>query len=136
MGANVGLGSPIYNFDTERSLYDNDIYHAGTAGGFPAYKLERFYYQFYFKTLTPAWTEIVDNYFNAFGYNSGRIGIPRVVNFIHGSGDQPHFVTYDGAPTTYVKTTDCHVISTMMPVSQDIEALFNAGCRFIKGDGR
>lgn len=136
MGANVGLGSPIYNFDTERSLYDNDIYHAGTAGGFPAYKLGRFYYQFYFKTLTPAWTEIVDNYFNAFGYNSGRIGIPRVVNFIHGSGDQPHFVTYDGAPTTYVKTTDCHVISTMMPVSQDIEALFNAGCRFIKGDGR
>ena len=136
MGANVGLGSPIYNFDTERSLYDNDIYHAGTAGGFPAYKLERFYYQFYFKTLTPAWTEIVDNYFNAFGYNSGRIGIPRVVNFIHGSGDQPHFVAYDGAPTTYVKTTDCHVISTMMPVSQDIEALFNAGCRFIKGDGR
>lgn len=136
MGANVGLGSPIYNFDTERSLYDNDIYHAGTAGGFPAYKLERFYYQFYFKTLTPAWTEIVDNYFNAFGYNSGRIGIPRVVNFIHGSGDQPHFVTYDGAPTTYVKTTDCHVISTMMPVSQDIEAMFNAGCRFIKGDGR
>ena len=136
MGANVGLGSPIYNFDTERSLYDNDIYHAGTAGGFPAYKLSRFYYQFYFKTLTPAWTEIVDNYFNAFGYNSGRIGIPRVVNFIHGSGDQPHFVTYDGTPTTYVKTTDCHVISTMMPVSQDIEALFNAGCRFIKGDGR
>lgn len=136
MGANIGLGSPIYNFDTERSLYDNDIYHAGTAGGFPAYKLARFYYQFYFKTLTPAWTEIVDNYFNAFGYNSGRIGIPRVVNFIHGSGDQPHFVTYDGAPTTYVKTTDCHVISTMMPVSQDIEALFNAGCRFIKGDGR
>ena len=136
MGANIGLGSPIYNFDTERSLYDNDIYHAGTAGGFPAYKLARFYYQFYFKTLTPAWTEIVDNYFNAFGYNSGRIGIPRVVNFIHGNGDQPHFVTYDGAPTTYVKTTDCHVISTMMPVSQDIEALFNAGCRFIKGDGR
>lgn len=136
MGANVGLGSPIYNFDTERSLYDNDIYHAGTAGSFPAYKLSRFYYQFYFKTLTPAWTEIVDNYFNAFGYNSGRIGIPRIVNFIHGSGDQPHFVPYDGAPTTYVKTTDCHVISTMMPVSQDIEALFNAGCRFIKGDGR
>lgn len=136
MGANIGLGSPIYNFDTERSLYDNDIYHAGTAGGFPAYKLARFYYQFYFKTLTPAWTEIVDNYFNAFGYNSGRIGIPRVVNFIHGGGDQPHFVTYDGAPTTYVKTTDCHVISTMMPVSQGIEALFNAGCRFIKGDGR
>lgn len=136
MGASVGLGSPIYNFDTERSLYDNDIYHAGTAGGFPAYKLRRFYYQFYFKTLTPAWTEIVDNYFNAFGYNSGRIGIPRVVNFINGEGDQPHFVTYDGAPTTYVKTTDCHVISTMMPVSQDIEALFNAGCRFIKGDGR
>lgn len=136
MGANVGLGSPVYNFDMERSLYDNDIYHAGTAGGFPAYKLGRFYYQFYFKTLTPAWTEIVDNYFNAFGYNSGRIGIPRVVNFINGSGDQPHFVTYDGAPTTYVKTTDCHVISTMMPVSQDIEALFNAGCRFIKGDGR
>lgn len=136
MGANTGLGSPIYNFDTERSLYDNDIYHAGTAGGFPAYKLERFYYQFYFKTLTPAWIAIVDNFFNAFGYKSGRIGIPRIVNFINGGGDRPHFVTYDGAPTTYVKTTDCHVISTMMPVSQDIEALFNAGCRFIKGDGR
>lgn len=136
MGGDTQLGSPIYDYSTEKSLYDNDIYHPGTAGGYPAYKLARFYFQFYFRTITPAWAEIVDNFFNAFGYNSGRIGIPRVCNFIAGSGEQPHFVTYDGAPTTYVKTTDAHVISNLKPASDYIEALFNAGCRFINGDGR
>lgn len=136
MGRDTPLGSPIYDYSAEKSLYDNDIYHPGAAGGYPAYKLARFYFQFYFRTITPAWAEIADNFFNAFGYNSGRIGIPRICNFMSGSGDQPHFVTYDGAPSTYVKTTDAHVISNLKPASDYIEALFNAGCRFINGNGR
>jgi hypothetical protein len=130
------LGSPAYDYRTEKALYDNDIYHPGTAGGFPAYRLQRFYFQFFFVTLNDAWTQLVDTYFNAFGYRSGRIGIPRIVNFIKGTGEQPHFTTYDGAPTTYVQTTDARVISTMQPVSQYIQGMLNAGCRFINGNGR
>lgn len=136
MGGKTFLGSPAYDYRTEKALYDNDIYHPGTAGGFPAYRLQRFYFQFFFVTLNDAWTKLVDTYFNAFGYRSGRIGIPRIVNFIKGTGEQPHFTTYDGAPTTYVQTTDAKVISTMQPVSQNIQAMLNAGCRFINGNGR
>ena len=136
MGGKTFLGSPAYDYRTEKALYDNDIYHPGTAGGFPAYRLRRFYYQFFFVTLNYAWTQLVDTYFNAFGYRSGRIGIPRIVNFIKGTGEQPHFTTYDGAPTTYVQTTDARVISTMQPVSQYIQGMLNAGCRFINGNGR
>lgn len=127
--------NPIYDYSAEKAKYIADEYHAGS-GSFWYIRYGRVNYELFFMTLNDAMTETVDNYFNAFGYNSGRIGVPRVCNFIKGSGDQPHFVEIDDGQTTYVKTGDMHVVSNLKPASDYIEALFNAGCRFIKGDGR
>lgn len=128
--------SPIYNYDAERRTYIADQYVAGGGSGYLAYRFNRLNFELFFMTLNDAMTETVDNYFNAFGYNSGRIGVPRICNFIKSSGDAPHFVEIDDGPATYVKTGDMHVVSNLKPASDYIEALFNAGCRFIKGDGR
>lgn len=127
--------NPIYDYSAEKAKYIADEYHAGS-GSFWYIRYGRVNYELFFMTLNDAMTETVDNYFNAFGYNSGRIGVPRVCNFIKGTGDQPHFVEIDDGLTTYVKTGDMHVVSNLKPASDYIEALFNAGCRFIKGDGR
>lgn len=78
--------------------------------------------------------ERFDKFFTMFGYKSGRCGIPRVINYIKGSGDTPHWLTLNGKDTTYVKTMDCKVIHSMIPVSNAIREMFNNGVRFIKGD--
>ena len=127
---------PSYDFSGEKARYIENYYRPGSAGGFWALRLNRGWFECFFKTLNDAMTETVDNYFNAFGYNSGRIGVPRVCNFIKGTGDQPHFVSMDDGPCTYIQTGDMHVVSNLKPASDYIEALFNAGCRFINGNGR
>lgn len=78
-----------------------------------------------------------DKFFQNYGYKSGRCGIPHVVSFMQNSqsdGELPEWVTLGGKQTTYVKTNDCRVVSSMLPVSTYIESLFNGGCRFINGD--
>lgn len=80
-----------------------------------------------------------DTWFKNYGYSSGRCGVPRIMNFIHGSStasDLPQWVTINNKPTTYVKTTDCKVIHSMVPVAEAIRSMFNSGVRFINGDGR
>ena len=127
---------PIYDYGAEKATYIADQYVAGGGSGYLTYRFRNLYFSLYFITLNDAMTQTVDDYFNAFGYNSGRIGVPRICNFIKSSGDAPHFVEIDDGPATYVKTGDMHVVSNLKPASDYIEALFNAGCRFIKGDGR
>lgn len=127
--------NPIYDYSAEKAKYIADEYHAGS-GSFWYVRYGRVNYELFFMTLNAAMTETVDNYFNAFGYNSGRIGVPHICNFIKGTGDQPHFVALDDGNCTYVKTGDMHVVSNLKPASDYIEALFNAGCRFINGNGR
>lgn len=127
---------PLYDYSAEKATFIADQYVAGSGSGYLVYRFRKLYFDLYFITLNDAMTETVENYFNAFGYNSGRIGVPRICNFIKSSGDAPHFVEIDDGPTTYVKTGDMHVVSNLKPASDYIEALFNAGCRFIKGDGR
>ena len=126
---------PLYDYSAEKAKYIADEYHPGS-GSYWYVRYGRVQYELFFMTLNDAMTQTVDNYFNAFGYNSGRIGVPRICNFIKASGPAPHFVTIDDGPATYVQTGDMHVVSNLKPASDYIEALFNAGCRFIKGDGR
>ena len=78
-----------------------------------------------------------DKYFSLFGYNSGRVGVPRVCNYVKGSSDQasiPHWDDTTGKTITYIKTSGMKVISPMKVVSDYIEQLFDAGVRFLKGD--
>lgn len=84
--------------------------------------------------LRPEILEQYDKYFSFYGYTSNRYGVPRVCNYIKGSGDQPHFDTTTSKPFTYLKCGSMSVISPMQVVSDYIESLFSNGCRFFKGE--
>lgn len=86
--------------------------------------------------LRPEILEYYDNWFDLYGYSSGRCGIPYVIQFCRGGSELPHWVDNDGIipDTTYVKTFDCKVEHAMMPVAQAIKQMFDAGIRMKKGD--
>lgn len=87
--------------------------------------------------LSDVISKAYDKYFSLFGYTSGRIGVPRVCNYLKGSSDQssvPHWDNTTGKTITYIKTSGMKVISPMKVVSDYIEQLFDAGVRFLKGD--
>lgn len=134
--------SPLYDYGAEKRAYIADEYHAGSSGGYWPYAFSRLGFEFAFMTLTPAMAELVDEYFDTFGYNSGRIGIPRICNFIKQGwmpdtqmGQiSPHFVeNAELGRTTYVKTVGMRVISNLKPASDYIEAIFDSGHLFIDG---
>lgn len=127
---------PYYDYAAEKTRYISSNYVPGSFGSGLAFALYRDEFEGFFMTLNESNRQKVANYFQMFGYNSGRIGIPRVCSIVTGSGATPHFVTWDGDPCTYVQTADMRVISPMKPASDYIEAIFNSGHRFIKGDGR
>lgn len=80
---------------------------------------------------------VYDNWFSHFGYTSGRCGIPRVINYMHGDtaqADIPAWATVNNKPTTYIKTMDCKVIHSMIPVASFIKNMFDSGVRMIQGD--
>lgn len=88
-------------------------------------------------TLNNVMLERFDNYFTHYGYTSGRCGIPRVCAFVNGSTDNdeiPHWLPVDGKPCTYIKTSDCRVTHSMLPVEAQIKAMFDSGVRMINGD--
>lgn len=87
--------------------------------------------------LSPEIAEIFDYYFCQYGYHSGRCGYARVWNYIAGSStpsEVPHWITIDNRPTTYVKTMDCKIKYSMIPVASYIKNIFDSGIRLIKGD--
>lgn len=80
---------------------------------------------------------VYDEYFKHYGYTSGRCGIPRVINYMHGQSSNdavPHWETIDNNSCTYIKTMDMKVSYSMMPVASYIKAMFDSGVRMIKGD--
>lgn len=88
-------------------------------------------------TLNNVMLERFDNYFTHYGYTSGRCGIPRVCAFVNGSSDNdalPHWLPVNGKPSTYIKTADCRVTHSMLPVENQIKAMFDSGVRMINGD--
>lgn len=89
--------------------------------------------------LNEAVLEQYDKWFAQYGYASGRCGIPHVLNYISGSsyGDSTKVVHWesDGNKNfTYVKTHDCKVLYSMLPVAQYIKQMFDGGIKFVKGD--
>ena len=129
-------------FGNSRRVHIANEYHAGSGtGALP------FYAGF---ALNPNWFLIVqvklkdsilqtyDRFFSMYGYTSNRIAVPKVCNYIKGSADAsliPHFDTeIESAGMTYCSTRNMHVISPLSIVSEYIESLFNAGCRFHRGD--
>jgi len=78
-----------------------------------------------------------DRYFKNYGYNSGRCGIPRVISYTQGDtspANTPHWELISNKYTTYIKTMDCKVTYSMLPVASYIKSMFDAGVRMIQGD--
>ena len=111
-------------------------YHAGQSHAI-GYAFLKDKFRVEYDTLTEAAQARVAAFFNAYGYTSGRLGKPRVTAYMGRSSEaQPHWVTIDGVPSTYCKTSTLRVYGLNKPACDYIAAIFNAGCRFIKGDGR
>ena len=88
-------------------------------------------------SLDPTIMSMYDRYFDLYGYNSGRMHVPYVVWYTKGEtsvGLLPHWANINNQDTTYIKTMDCKVTHSMLPVADAIRNMFNAGVRMIKGD--
>ena len=120
-----------------KDAYVADTYHPGNNNGILNYYAGLGDISTFIITrvqLRPEILEQYDKYFSFYGYTSNRYGVPRVCNYIKGSGDQPHFDTTTDKHFTYLKCGNMSVISPMQVVSDYIESLFNNGCRFFKGE--
>lgn len=132
-------GNAVFeNYKNTRAAYAADKYVRPTGDGVLNYNSKSFIdIVLLHVQLNESIIAQYDKWFQNYGYTSGRCGIPHVVSFMRNSQNEdelPAWVTIGGKQTTYVKTNDCRVVSSMLPVSTNIEALFNSGCRFINGD--
>lgn len=117
---------------TSRASHPGSAYTAGALPSVVASLMNpEYHYCNYYPT--PATISLFEAYFAAYGYKTGRIGIPRVCNYINGSGSMPHWASIDGKSCTYVKTTGMKIIAPLKPAADYIRAVFDAGCRFVKG---
>lgn len=128
----------IENFKYTKPAYAANEYHQINGDGITNFNINSFMDILFLKvSINPTILAQYDNYFSHYGYASGRCGMPRVINFTRGSTtatDIPHWQTLNNKLTTYIKTTDCRVIHSMLPVAQFIKEMFDNGVRMIKGD--
>lgn len=127
----------IERFKFVKPAYANSNYVGGSAGIIKYLRaMGLFDFVGIHVQLRPEILEYYDSWFDLYGYASGRCGIPYVVQFCRGGSDLPHWVASGGTleGTTYVKTMDCKVEHSMMPVANAIKQMFDRGVRFKKGD--
>lgn len=78
---------------------------------------------------------LYDKYFDAFGYATRRIGIPRVTNVNPTSdAETPTWWDVDGFKMSFIKTEGCHVSHPARDVAEYIETMFDGGVQFINGE--
>lgn len=127
-----------HNFENTRPAYAAAIYHPVNGDGVVNNNQFNFNDIIVLKVmLKDAILQRYDQYFSHYGYASGRCGIPRVINYMHGDtaqADIPAWATVNNKPTTYIKTLDCKVIHSMLPVATFIKNMFDSGVRMIQGD--
>lgn len=119
-----------------KPAYAANVYHAGSRGGILHYLkgLDPIDIYVRYHQPTAAILQKYDNYFKMYGYKSGRFGMVRVINYMKGSGDAPHWVDVGGKQTTYIQTASMKVTHVMQPVADAIKSMFDSGVRFIKGN--
>ena len=135
----VNPDNAIYdNYQFTKPAYACDIYSPVNGDGILNFNYNSFVDILFMRvSLNPTILAQYDRYFSNYGYASGRCGIPRVINYSRGESSDalvPHWQTLNGKLTTYIKTTNCRVIHSMLPVAQFIKVMFDGGVRMIKGD--
>lgn len=126
----------VERFAQAKAAYANSKYVGGTGGiirylrGLGLFDFVALHVQLREEVL-----DYYDDWFDLYGYASGRCGIPYVIQFCRGGSELPHWVaTGAAADTTYIKTKDCKVEHAMMPVANAIKQMFDTGVRLKKGD--
>jgi len=136
--SNEGNNAIYDNFKYTKAAYATAIYNQINGDGVTNFNYNSFVDILFMRVaLHPTILAQYDNYFTHYGYTSGRCGIPRVVNYSRGVSTNtqvPHWLTVNNKLTTYIKTRDCKVVHSMLPVAQFIKAMFDGGVRMIKGD--
>lgn len=127
-------------FDPSKGAYVADYYHPGSGNGTIngyANKLNAGVFTVYRVKIRDEYLKSADIYLSGYGYTFGEIGKPLVCKYIEGETTDenvPKFMNYMGKNVAYIKTSDMHVNHARSSVVSDIEAIFNTGCQFIKGD--
>ena len=137
----IASGDTVFSkaFDDGKKGFVADQYHAGSMGSLAYYTgaKDASSLKFTRVMLKPIFYTQYDKYFTKYGYNSSRVGIPRICRYMQNSlltQQLPKFLLQqDGQYETYVKCKAIDVKSTMKPVSEFIEAMFKNGMRFIDG---
>lgn len=122
--------------DYAKRAYVNDAYHPSTAGAYVPYQMGR---------GCPRWRitkvgleehteQLYADFLNRMGCASQRVGVPRVLEYITGGEDLPHFEEIDGK-----MCTPCMVAGDVVHMNNKfaetyINQVFKAGCVFVQGD--
>ena len=88
----------------------------GANNGNLAYQAGQLTFSWYYKQIKPEYAEIIDKFFDMYGYKTNRVGVPNIAA-------RPKY--------SYVKTIGCS-IEGMIPgdYKAQIEAIFDKGIRF------
>lgn len=133
-------GNAVFeNFKYTRAAYAANKYTPSNGDGTINYNVMSMFDIIVLRVaLNPTVLAQYDKWFTQYGYSSGRCGIPRVLNYINfqdgNQDDRVNWETINGKQCTYIKTSDCKVTYSMLPVAQYIKAMFDGGIRLIKGD--
>ena len=107
-------------------------HHPGNLGLSLLARMSRFNFNVFDVRLRSEYVELYAQYFTMYGYSSGRLGIPKVVQTMRG-GDTVRFNALDGQLSTYCKTNGVKIAGVPVIARQYIEGVFDGGHRFIKG---
>ena len=125
-------GSGVF-YGTKRAFV-NDKYTKGSASGYLPYQFNSICFWVTIVTLNDDILQKYHDYLTLYGYKSLRNGVPHVCDYVTDGSNVPHFSVIDNETFTYVQTEDMHVTGLQQVACSYIENLFNAGCRFLKGD--
>lgn len=130
--------SVYQNFKDTKPMYacDNFVPSVGT-GSFFFTHFNDYDFSIIVVQLRPSIIKKYDQWFENYGYNSGRFGVPRFFNYIQNSSD-PNEIPYFGISgeyyVTYCKTNNVSVKAPTKTSEQFWEAMLNAGVQFIAGE--
>lgn len=138
-----GTDNAVYNnYQYTKPAFAANQYHLNNAEGSINYNVFNFCDIVALNvSLNPAIRAKYDIYFDNFGYSTGRFGIPRVYNYLHGSQDDDELPSWHELTEeygewshpyiTYVKTNNAKITGVMLPVAQAIQNIFDTGCQFV-----
>ena len=134
-GDNAAFASAYINYAHTRPAYASADYKAPTGAGFEHFSSYGWLNIALQKVkLRTRILSIYDDFFEAFGYTSGRTGLPFIFSYLTGSSSAAELPHWNEHGETYIKTSTIHIAGGYEYVNKYLEAMFNSGVHFIKGD--